>query len=92
MVAEKQAAIIKSRAETNAAIALIEANVTAAAAIFRFEAESYPLLNAKRFLELSTEGVLGYMANRLFQDAPSLDSVILAEPAIVSRKNLLQVD
>lgn len=91
MVAEKQATILKSRAETNAVIALIEANVTAAAAIYRFEAESYPLLNAKRFLELSTEGVLGYMANRLFQDAPSLSSV-MAEPAIVSRKNLLLMD
>lgn len=86
--AEKQYEIIIDRALNEGNITLIVADYYAQHTLYRFEKESEVLSQAQEFLSLSTNGVLSYMANKLFATVPLL-TVRTGEPARISRKNQL---
>lgn len=86
--AEKQYEILIDRAWNEGNITLIVADYYAQHTLYRFEKESEVLSQAKEFLSLSTNGVLSYMANKLFATVPLL-TARTGEPARISRKNQL---
>ena len=86
--AEKQYEILIDRAWNEGNITLIVADYYAQHTLYRFEKESEVLSQAQEFLSLSTNGVLSYMANKLFATVPLL-TVRTGEPARISRKKQL---
>ena len=88
MAAEKRATSILDRAYNEGNITLIVANYQAQQTMYTFEKEVQVLSEAKQFLSLSTNGVLSYMANKLFATVPHLN-VRAGIPARISRKNQL---
>ena len=89
-VAEKQYEILIDQAWNEGNITLIVADTYAQHTLYRFEKEMEVLSQAQAFLSLSTNGVLSYMANKLFATVPHL-TVLTGEPARISRKNQLSV-
>lgn len=87
-VAEKQYEILIDQAWNEGNITLIVADTYAQHTLYRFEKEMEVLSQAQAFLSLSTNGVLSYMANKLFATVPHL-TVLTGEPARISRKNQL---
>jgi len=67
---------------------LTEAEIKAEETTFAFETEASIIVRVKEALGLSTEGVLGYMGNRMIAGAKNL-KVAAAEPARLSRKDEL---
>ena len=84
--AQEEARIINSTAYNDAEIILTEAEIKAEEITFSFETEASVIVMVKTYLKLSTEGVLGYMGNRLLAGAKSL-KVATEEPARFSRKD-----
>ena len=89
-VAEKKATILLARAYNEGNITLIVANYHAQHTLFAFEKELQVLSQAKDFLSLSTDGILSYMANKLYATTPYLN-VRAGVPARISRKNQLAI-
>lgn len=64
-------------------VTLTEADLTAAQTIFTFAEETETIQQAKETFNLDTNGVLSYMANQLYAEAPTLRASI-REPAKIS--------
>merc|ERR1719330_190041 len=64
-------------------VTLTEADLTAAQTIFTFAEETETIQQAKETFNLDTNGVLSYMANQLYAEAPTLRALI-REPAKIS--------
>eukprot|EP00588_Corethron_pennatum_P010886 CAMPEP_0194266232 /NCGR_PEP_ID=MMETSP0169-20130528/1205_1 /TAXON_ID=218684 /ORGANISM="Corethron pennatum, Strain L29A3" /LENGTH=161 /DNA_ID=CAMNT_0039006865 /DNA_START=570 /DNA_END=1055 /DNA_ORIENTATION=+ len=69
-----------------------EANITVREAVLKaeeielsFQTEAIMIVNIKEALNLTTQGVLAYMANQLYENAPKL-KVHATEPAYISWK------
>lgn len=69
-------------------VTLTEADLTAAQTIFTFAEETETIQQAKETFNLDTNGVLSYMANQLYADAPTLKAKI-REPAKISLRDEL---
>jgi len=69
-------------------VTLTAADLTAAQTIFTFAEETETIKQAKETFNLDTNGVLSYMANQLYADAPTLKASI-REPAKISLRDEL---
>jgi len=69
-------------------VTLTEADLTAAQTLFTFAEETETIQQAKETFNLDTNGVLSYMANQLYAEAPTLRASI-REPAKISLKDEL---
>jgi len=69
-------------------VTLTAADLTAAQTMFTFAEETETIQQAKEVFNLDTNGVLSYMANQLYAEAPTLRASI-REPAKVSRRDEL---
>lgn len=87
--AKEEARKIYDESYNDANITLTEANLQAEATIFRFETEKIVLQGVRDTLGLSTNGLLAYLTNQLYADAPHL-SVAAEEPVQLSRKDDLE--
>ena len=88
LAAQQQGQRIEDQAFNDGNITITLANFQANRTMYRFEREIYILSQAQSFLNLNTNGVLSYMANKLFDKVSSLD-VHMGEPVKVSRKLVL---
>jgi len=88
LAAQEEARIINNTAVNEAEILLTEAEIKAQETTFAFNEEARVLVSVRDALNLSTEGVLAYMSNRLYAEASGL-KVSAAEPARLSRKDEL---
>ena len=86
--ANEEARKIMDTATHDAELLVTEAGLKANETIYAYETEAGSILSAKTSLNLSTEGVLAYMANQLYARAPHL-KVSAGEPAKLSRKEEL---
>ena len=86
--AEKQAQMIMDRAYNDGNITLTLAGFRADRTLYRFEREIQVFSQAKTFLNLDPNGVVSYVANKLFEKGAGLNAHF-GEPAQISRKNLL---
>ena len=86
--AQEEAVKIMDTALNDANITLTRAALKAQETLFALETESNVLVRVKESLNLSTEGVLAYMSNRLYETASKL-TVAAEEPAKLSRKDEL---
>ena len=87
--AKEEAVKIYDSAENDANITLTEANLKAEETTYRYSIETDVLSRVKESLGLSTQGLLAYLTNQLYADAPDL-SVAAEEPVQLSRKNELE--
>jgi len=88
LAAQKQAQMIMDSAYNEGNITMTLANLKAQQTLYMFGKETQALTQAQEFMVLDTNGVLSYMANKLYAKVPYL-SATLGEPARISRKNLL---
>lgn len=79
---------ILDTARNDANVTLTEAYLRAEEIAFAFETEATVVIRVKALLNLTTDGVLAYMSNRLYEKVPSL-KVSAGEPAALSRKDEL---
>lgn len=86
--ARKEAEKIKDTAQNEAELLITEARLKAEETLFSFEKEAEALVEVKERLNLTTEGVLAYLANKLLAEADTL-KVTTGEPAKLSRKDEL---
>mmetsp|Transcript_8790 Transcript_8790/g.10201 ORF Transcript_8790/g.10201 Transcript_8790/m.10201 type:complete len:568 (+) Transcript_8790:39-1742(+) len=84
LVAEREAEILMDRAYNTANVTLTQAGYTADQTKFMFDRESMVLSQAKSFLSLDANGVLGFMSNQLYEKVPALRTRMTA-PAVVSQ-------
>ena len=80
---------IMDTATNEVELLITEARLKANETIFSYEKEAETLVRVKESLNLTTDGVLSYMANKLYARAPHL-KVSAAEPALLSRKEELR--
>jgi len=83
LAAEEDAKRIKDTATNEAEVLLKEAELKAEETQFIYEKEAETLLNIKNALDLSSEGLLSYMSNKLYEEAPRLKASMM-EPADTS--------
>lgn len=83
LVAEREAEILMDQAYNTANVTLTQAGFAADQTKFMFDQESAVLSQAKNFLSLDADGVLGYMANKLYEQVPALRTR-MTEPAVIS--------
>lgn len=88
LTAKEEARKIFDTAKNDAQVLLTEARLQAEEILFSFEKEAQALVEVKTALNLSTEGVLAYLSNKLLSEVSNLD-VVTGEPAKLSRKNNL---
>lgn len=88
LAAMEEAKIINNTAVNDADILLTEATISAQEVSFAYETEAGVIVLVKNSLNLTIDGVLAYMSNRLYEKA-SLLKVSAAEPARLSRKDEL---
>lgn len=88
LAAQEEAKIINDTAVNEADILLTEANSQAQEATYAFVTEADVIVRVKNSLNLTIDGVLAYMSNRLYEKATTL-TVSAAEPAKLSRKDEL---
>jgi hypothetical protein len=88
LAASEEARKIKETAENEAALILTEATLKAEETAFAFQTEAETILRVKNSLNLTTEGILAFLANQLVAQVPDL-KVTAGEPAQLSRKNEL---
>jgi regulator of protease activity HflC (stomatin/prohibitin superfamily) len=88
LAASEEARKIKETAENEAALILTEARLKAEETTFAFQTEAETILRVKSSLNLTTEGILAFMANQLVAQVPDL-KVTAGEPAKLSRKEEL---
>ena len=86
--AQEEARKILATALNEADVLLTEARLEAEETIFAFQKETETLVGVKRSLALTTEGLLGYAANQLLEEAAEVH-VSSGEPARLSRKDEL---
>lgn len=85
LAANEEAQKILDTAVNDANVTLTEARLKADEIAFAFSTEAEVILKAKAGLNLTTEGVLAFMSNRLYASVPVL-KVSAGEPARLSRK------
>lgn len=88
LTAKEEAKKILDTAINEAEVVLTEASLKAEETLYAFEKESETLVQVKTALNLTTEGVLAYLANMLISEASTLQ-VTTGEPAKLSRKDSL---
>lgn len=88
LTATESAEKILDTARNDASVMLTEAMLKANETTFAFQSEAEVLVSVKKMLNLTTDGVLAYMSNQLYQDALTL-RVTAGEPARLSRKEEL---
>lgn len=86
--AEDEARKIIDNANNDASVTLTQARLKASETKFAFEREAMVLLQVKEDFNMTTEGVLAYMSNQLYQRLPTL-KVSTGEPARISLKDEL---
>ncbi|CAB9500914.1 SPFH domain / Band 7 family [Seminavis robusta] len=86
--AQEEARKIIDSAENNANVTLTEATLQAEEIAFALQTEAQVLVRAKTSLNLTTDGLLAYMTNKLYESIPNL-RVSTGEPAKLSRKEEL---
>jgi len=86
--AAEEAKKINQTAVNDADLKLTEARLRAQEITFSYETEANVLQQVKEDLGLTTQGVLAYMANRLYAETPSL-KVTASEPAKLGRQSEL---
>lgn len=86
--ASEEARNINNTAVINSELLLTEATLKAEETMFAFETDASVLASARETYNLTTDGVLAFMANRLYAEAPNL-KVSTGEPAHLSRKDEL---
>ena len=88
LAAQEEAKRIMATATNEAEVLLTEAMLKAEETIFAFAQEAETLVNVKESLNLTTDGLLAFLATKLVEDAPYLH-VSSGEPAQLSRADLL---
>jgi len=88
LAAREEARKINDTAVNEAEVILTEATLKAQEIEFAFAAESQIYAKVKTDLNLTDEGLLAYIANRLYEDAPNV-RVSAMEPAHLSFKDEL---
>ena len=88
LAAQEEARKILDTALNDANVTLTEAALKAEEITFSFATEAQVVLRAKDSFNLTTEGILSFMANRLYESVPNL-RVSAGEPAKLSRKEEL---
>eukprot|EP00562_Extubocellulus_spinifer_P009969 CAMPEP_0178496186 /NCGR_PEP_ID=MMETSP0696-20121128/13973_1 /TAXON_ID=265572 /ORGANISM="Extubocellulus spinifer, Strain CCMP396" /LENGTH=340 /DNA_ID=CAMNT_0020124433 /DNA_START=792 /DNA_END=1814 /DNA_ORIENTATION=+ len=86
--AAEEAKKINNTAINDADVKLTEARLRADEISFSYETEANVLSQVKADLGLTTQGLLAYMANRLYAEAPNL-TVTASEPARLGRQSEL---
>lgn len=86
--AKEEARKIKDTAQNEAEVLLTEARLKAEEILYSFQKEAEALVEVKNRLNLTTEGVLAYLSNKLLEEADHL-TVTTGEPAKLSRKDEL---
>ena len=89
LTAEEEARKILDTARTDAEILLTEAQLEAEETTFAFEKEAETIVEVKGALNLTTNGVLAYLANSLLAEVQGLH-ITTGEPARLSRSDDLQ--
>lgn len=89
LAAREEAKKINNTAVTEAAVILTEANLRAQEIAFAFAAEAQVYAQVKADLNLTDEGLLAYVANRMYEGATGPVKVAAAEPAKLSWKDEL---
>uniref|UniRef100_A0A7S2V6Z9 Band 7 domain-containing protein n=1 Tax=Fibrocapsa japonica TaxID=94617 RepID=A0A7S2V6Z9_9STRA len=88
LAANEEAQRITDTAFNEANVTVTQARLKAEEIAFAFQTEANIIVNVKQYLNLTTDGVLSYMANQLYAQAPNV-KVSTAEPAKLSRKDEL---
>lgn len=86
--AKEEARKIRDTAQNEAEVLLTEARLKAEEILYSFQKEAEALVEVKNRLNLTTEGVLAYLSNKLLEEADHL-TVTTGEPAKLSRKDEL---
>lgn len=86
--AKEEARKLFDNALNDANVTLTEASLKAEETLFRFGTERTILLGVQEKLGLTTQGLLAYLSNRLYAEAPYL-AVAAEEPVQLSRKQEL---
>lgn len=86
--AKEEARKIEDSALNDANITLTEANLQAEETVYRYETEKIVLMGVRDKLGLTTHGLLAYLTNQLYAEAPTL-AVTAQEPVKLSRKTEL---
>lgn len=86
--AEKKAYMVLDRAYNDANVTFTLAKYRANQTLHRFDSETQVLTQAQTFLDLNPNGIISYVANKVFEGNSNLKASF-GEPAQISRKNLL---
>lgn len=86
--AEEEARKIKDSANNEAEVLLTEARLKAEETLYLFQKEAEALVEVKEKLNLTSDGLLAYLTNRLLAEADHL-KVTTGEPAKLSRRDEL---
>lgn len=86
--AKEEARKIRDTAQNEAEVLLTEARLKAEETLFSFQKEAEALVEVKNRLNLTTEGVLAYLSNKMLAEADNL-TVTTGEPAKLSRRDEL---
>ena len=86
--AKEEARKIIDTANNEAEVLLTEARLKAEETLYSFEKEAEALVEVKNALNLTTEGVLAYLSNKLLGEVTNL-TVSTGEPAKLSRRDEL---
>jgi len=86
--AKEEVRKIRDTARNEAEVLLTEARLKAEETLYSFEKEAEALREVKEKLNLTTEGVLAYLSNRLLAEADNL-KITMGEPAKLSRRDEL---
>jgi len=84
LAAQEEARKILDTARNEADVVLTEARLKAEETTFAFEKEAETIVDVRDSLELTTEGVLSYLATSMVSEAQNLH-VTTGEPAVLSR-------
>jgi prohibitin 2 len=88
LTSQEEARKILDTAANDANVTLTEAALKAQEIVFSFETEAQVLLEAQTTLGLTTDGLLAYLTNRMYETV-SILHVSAGEPARLSRKDEL---
>jgi len=88
LAAQEETQKILEKAANDANVTLTEAELKAQQTTFSFQREKETIVQAMDNFNLTTNGVLSYLANQLYAKAPTLKAAI-REPAKISQKDEL---
>jgi prohibitin 2 len=88
LTAKEESRKIKDTAANEAEVLLTEARLKAEETIYQFQKEAEALVEVKEALNLSSEGVLAYLSNKLLSEVSNL-AVTTGEPVKLSQKGSL---